>query len=85
VATKPKTWVLTLLLLPLPLLAGSCALHSREDEYARRLREAVEARVAEYGPAARARLAPWFESAAVAYPPPAVVLAGFKHERDCQR
>jgi hypothetical protein len=68
----------------LPLLCVSCALQSRLEErrYARRLREAVEERVAEYGPAARARLAPSFAAAGVDYPSHAVVLAGFKQERE---
>lgn len=42
---------------------------------------AVEARLTEIGPAARARLAPAFESAGVAYPPQSVVLVADKTAR----
>lgn len=41
----------------------------------------VEDRVAQYGAAVRARLAPSFKRAGVAYPPPAVTLIGLKAER----
>jgi hypothetical protein len=40
----------------------------------------VASRVAEYGPAARTRLAPAFARAGVAYPPRAVTLVGLKDE-----
>ena len=63
-------------------LVSSCSLH--EYRYARKLRKAVAARVAEYGPAARARLAPWFAAAGLAYPPHSVVLAVFKQDRQLQ-
>jgi hypothetical protein len=65
------------------MLAGSCVFRppSAEEQYEQLLQAAVSARVAEYGPAARARLAPSFAAAGVAYPPPAVLLAGFKRER----
>jgi hypothetical protein len=43
---------------------------------------AIVARVAEYGPTARARLAPFFAAAGVHYPPPRFVLVGFKLERE---
>jgi L,D-transpeptidase-like protein len=39
-------------------------------------------RVAEYGPDARARLAPFFAAAGVPYPPSRFVLVGFKLERE---
>jgi hypothetical protein len=39
-------------------------------------------RVAQYGPVARARLAPYFVAAGVRYPPEQFVLVGFKHERE---
>ena len=39
-------------------------------------------RVAQYGPAARARLVPYFRAAGVPYPPAHFVLLGFKHERE---
>jgi hypothetical protein len=39
-------------------------------------------RVAQYGPVARARLAPYFAAAGVPYPPARFVLLGFKHERE---
>src|SRR6516165_6176229 len=39
-------------------------------------------RVAQYGPAARARLVPYFRAAVVPYPPAHFVLLGFKHERE---
>src|SRR5262245_13182787 len=46
-------------------------------------REATIAdRVAQYGPAARARLAPFFAAAGIAYPPQRFVLLGFKDERE---
>lgn len=41
-------------------------------------------RVAEYGPAVRARLAPAFLEAGVAYPPRRVLLLGFKQERQLE-
>jgi hypothetical protein len=74
------------LLVSLPLFAGSCSLHERYDHwrYMRKLRAAVVERVEEHGPAARARLAPWFAAAGVAYPPRAAVLAGFKREKQLQ-
>jgi len=40
----------------------------------------IEDRVAQYGPAARARLAPYFAAARVPYPPARFVLVGFKYE-----
>lgn len=43
-------------------------------------KKTVEERVAQYGAAVRARLAPDFARAGVAYPPKAVVLAGLKEE-----
>src|SRR5262245_43678129 len=46
-------------------------------------REATIAdRVAQYGPPARARLAPYFAAAGVPYPPERFVLLGFKRERE---
>jgi hypothetical protein len=39
-------------------------------------------RVAQYGPAARARLAPFFAAAGIAYPPERFALLGFKLERE---
>jgi L,D-transpeptidase catalytic domain len=39
-------------------------------------------RVAQYGPGARARLAPYFAAAGIAYPPDQFVLLGFKQERE---
>ena len=44
--------------------------------------QAIADRVAEYGPAARARLAPFFSAAGIAYPPERFVLLGFKLERE---
>jgi hypothetical protein len=41
-------------------------------------------RVAQYGPAARARLAPFFAAAGVPYPPTRFVLLGLKQERELQ-
>jgi hypothetical protein len=46
--------------------------------------QAIVDRVAQYGPAARARLAPYFAAAGVAYPPQRFVLVGFKLERELQ-
>lgn len=44
--------------------------------------QAIADRVAQYGPAARARLAPFFSAAGIAYPPERFVLLGFKLERE---
>jgi hypothetical protein len=46
--------------------------------------QAIVDRVAEYGPAARARLAPFFAATGIAYPPEHFVLLGFKLERELQ-
>jgi hypothetical protein len=46
--------------------------------------ETIASRVAAYGAAARARLAPGFARAGVAYPPRAVTLVGLKRERVLQ-
>jgi hypothetical protein len=46
------------------------------------LEPAIAERVAQYGPAARARLAPFFAAAGIAYPPKRFVLVGFKLERE---
>ena len=46
-----------------------------------RRRRTVDEAVAVFGPAARARMAPRFDSAGIAYPPPAVTLIGLKAER----
>jgi hypothetical protein len=42
----------------------------------------IPERVAQYGPSARARLAPYFAAAGVPYPPQRFVLVGFKQERE---
>jgi hypothetical protein len=42
----------------------------------------IPERVAQYGPTARARLAPYFAAAGVPYPPDRFALVGFKHERE---
>lgn len=44
----------------------------------------VAERIAAYGPAARARLQPYFQRAGINYPPPRVVLVGLKAERVLQ-
>ena len=44
--------------------------------------QAIADRVAQYGPAARARLAPFFAAAGIEYPPQRFVLLGFKLERE---
>jgi hypothetical protein len=44
--------------------------------------QAIADRVGQYGPAARARLAPFFAAAGIAYPPERFVLLGFKLERE---
>src|SRR5437016_2502026 len=44
--------------------------------------QAIADRVAQYGPAARVRLAPFFAAAGIAYPPERFVLLGFKLERE---
>ena len=43
-------------------------------------RKTVAERLDQYGPAARARLAPFFQTQGVAYPPKALVLVGIKDE-----
>ena len=44
--------------------------------------QAIADRVAQYGPAGRARLAPFFAAAGIEYPPQRFVLLGFKRERE---
>ncbi len=44
--------------------------------------QAIADRVAQYGPAARARLAPFFAAAGIEYPPRRFALLGFKRERE---
>jgi hypothetical protein len=44
----------------------------------------IAARVAQYGPAARYRLQPYFAAAGVPYPPARFVLLGLKQEREFQ-
>jgi hypothetical protein len=44
-------------------------------------KQTVAQRLDQYGPAARARLAPYFRRAAVSYPPSALAFVGLKHER----
>jgi len=44
----------------------------------------IDDRVAQYGPAARARLQPYFASAGVPYPPARFLLLGLKQERELQ-
>lgn len=44
----------------------------------------VEQRLAQYGPAARARLQPYFDKAGVVYPPAAVMLLGIKDGRELE-
>ena len=46
------------------------------------LEPAIVERIAQYGPTARVRLAPFFTAAGIAYPPTRFVLVGFKHERE---
>ncbi|MEO8601989.1 MAG: hypothetical protein ABI629_05380 [bacterium] len=44
----------------------------------------IEDRVAQYGPAARARMRPFFAAARVPYPPTRMLLLGLKQERELQ-
>ena len=46
------------------------------------LEPAIADRLAQYGHAARARIAPYFAAAGIAYPPERFVLVGFKFERE---
>jgi L,D-transpeptidase-like protein len=46
------------------------------------LEPAIAERVEQYGPAARARLAPFFAAAGIAYPPKRFALVAFKFERE---
>ena len=68
----------TLMLVATVALAG-CAARVRPPAP---LEPAIVERIAQYGPAARARLAPFFAAAGIAYPPTRFVLLGFKHERE---
>ena len=47
-------------------------------------RPTIADRVAQVGPAARARLRPWFAAAGVPYPPARFLLLGLKHEGELQ-
>ena len=77
---------MTLRMLPLIIAIGAtavlagctAALRQRPDPGER----AIAQRVAQYGPGARARLAPFFAAAGIAYPPERFVLLGFKRERE---
>ncbi|TMA76466.1 MAG: hypothetical protein E6J72_16840 [Deltaproteobacteria bacterium] len=44
--------------------------------------QAIAERIAQYGPGARARLAPFFAAVGIAYPPERFVLLGFERERE---
>ena len=68
----------TLMLVATVALAG-CAARVRPPAP---LEPAIVERIAQYGPAARARLVPFFAAAGIAYPPTRFVLLGFKHERE---
>lgn len=84
-----------LALVLLAVVAG-CAAERRRPPAARSVAAAVplpppipalptiEDRVAQYGPAARARLRPSFAAAGVPYPPARFVLLGLKQERELQ-
>jgi hypothetical protein len=60
--------------------AAGCGLPARHERAS--LEPPIAERLAEYGPTARARLAPFFAAAGVAYPPDRFVLIGFKLERE---
>lgn len=47
-------------------------------------RATIEDRLAQYGPAARARLKPRFDAIGVAYPPKKIILVGLKQERQLE-
>jgi hypothetical protein len=61
--------------------SGGCGVPTRQPAA---LEPAIAERVAQYGPAARARLAPFFAAAGIAYPPERFLLVGFKLERELQ-
>jgi hypothetical protein len=60
---------------------AACGTPARRPAAAPRL-PSITDRVAQYGPSARARLAPYFAAAGVPYPPERFVLVGFKQERE---
>ena len=66
--------------LALILVAAGCRAPVRRPPISRE--PTIADRVAQYGPAARARLAPYFAAARVPYPPERFVLVGFKRERE---
>jgi hypothetical protein len=66
------------------LLVGSGCAHVAGAPSAPPRDPEIDERVAEYGPAARSRLLPFFAAAAVPYPPSRFVLLGLKRERELQ-
>ncbi len=69
------------LLLALGAIAAFAGCGALARRHRAPLEPAIAERVAEYGPAARGRLAPYFAAAGVAYPPERFVLVAFKLER----
>lgn len=63
------------------IVLAACGAPARRQAAAPRL-PSIADRVAQYGPSARARLAPHFAAAGVPYPPERFVLLGFKRERE---
>lgn len=61
---------------------GSWRTLSRAPTGSRRF--TLEDRLAQFGPAARGRLAPYFQAAGIHYPPAAITLAAFKDEGEVQ-
>src|SRR5262249_31659535 len=71
------------LIVTILILAVITWLAWRSDYLRARLggRATISDRQSQYGPAARARLRPWFEKAAVAYPPGSVTLVVIKESK----
>lgn len=64
------------------LVAGIAVALATTKVWVQRLSAAsIADRLEEYGPAARARLKPYFQKAGIAYPPKNIVLVGLKQER----
>lgn len=61
---------------------GACGVPARRPRAP--LEPAIAERLVHYGPAARARLAPYFAAAGIAYPPDRFMLVGFKFERQLE-
>ena len=73
-----------LIALAIMVVAGCHAPVRRARQPAPPREPTIADRVAQYGPTARARVAPYFAVAGVPYPPVRFMLVGFKRERELQ-